>query len=74
MKKYLSAGGSYYSGYSHIFFMKPFTRHSLAIKLWRRSTFNVRLSFSGTRIGAPDKHNMLFFEWKRYPKNVFEFL
>jgi len=44
--------------------MKPFTRHSLAIKLWRRISFNVRLSFSGTKIVALDKQAYI-----RYPKN-----
>ena len=64
MKNEEKVGHPYYSGCSHIFFMKPFARHSLAIKLWRRSVFNSKYSFSGTKIVAPDKQAYI-----RYPKN-----
>jgi len=64
MKNQKKIGRIYFSGSSHNFFMKPFARHSLAIKLWRRSVFNSKYSFSGTKIVAPDKQAYI-----RYPKN-----
>ena len=64
MKNEEKVGHPYYSGCSHIFFMKPFALVRGTLQKTSGILFITNFSFSGTRIVAPDKQAYI-----RYPKN-----